>query len=169
LTVGAIVADRSFVDTVKVFPINLEIQTMRTYTMTSGRAPASRTGAATLSLNTSVVLLPEEPMQPRYADERVGYFSNRITEFSDELMGQLIRFVSSHEVGHTLGLRHNMIASQATPVEKLRDKAWVEQHGHTSSIMDYARFNYVAQLEDMHYKDLLVRVKKIRERYESGK
>ena len=68
--------------------------------------------------------------------------------FPDELMGQLIRFVSSHEVGHSLGLRHNMIASQATPVEKLRDKAWVEKYGHTSSIMDYARFNYVAQPED---------------------
>ena len=69
-------------------------------------------------------------------------------DFPDELMGQLIRFVSSHEVGHSLGLRHNMIASQATPVEKLRNKAWVEAHGHTSSIMDYARFNYVAQPED---------------------
>ena len=69
-------------------------------------------------------------------------------DFPDELMGQLIRFVSSHEVGHSLGLRHNMIASQATPVEKLRDKAWVEKYGHTASIMDYARFNYVAQPED---------------------
>ena len=45
-------------------------------------------------------------------------------------------------------LRHNMIASSATPVEKLRDKAWVEKYGHTASIMDYARFNYVAQPED---------------------
>ncbi len=69
-------------------------------------------------------------------------------KFDDELMGQLIRFVSSHEVGHTLGLRHNMGASSATPVEKLRDKAWVAANGHTSSIMDYARFNYVAQPED---------------------
>lgn len=69
-------------------------------------------------------------------------------KFSDELMGDLIRFVSSHEIGHTLGLRHNMGASSATPVEKLRDKAWVEAHGHTASIMDYARFNYVAQPED---------------------
>ena len=66
----------------------------------------------------------------------------------DQLMGELIRFVSSHEVGHTLGLRHNMGASHATPVEKLRDKKWVEEHGHTASIMDYARFNYVAQPED---------------------
>jgi hypothetical protein len=72
----------------------------------------------------------------------------RKAEFDDELMGQLIRFVSSHEVGHTLGLPHNMGASSATPVEKLRDKAWVEANGHTSSIMDYARFNYVAQPGD---------------------
>jgi Met-zincin/Domain of unknown function (DUF5117)/Domain of unknown function (DUF5118) len=72
----------------------------------------------------------------------------RKMEFDDDLMGQLIRFVSSHEVGHTLGLRHNMGSSSRTPVEKLRDKAWVEAHGHTASIMDYARFNYVAQPED---------------------
>lgn len=72
----------------------------------------------------------------------------RKAEFDDELMGELIRFVSSHEVGHALGLRHNFAASNATPVEKLRDKAWVEEHGHTTSIMDYARFNYVAQPED---------------------
>ncbi len=72
----------------------------------------------------------------------------RTMKFSDELMGELIRFVSSHEVGHTLGLRHNMGSSSCTPVEKLRDKKWVEAHGHTNSIMDYARFNYVAQPED---------------------
>lgn len=72
----------------------------------------------------------------------------RTKKFEDELMGQLVRFVSSHEIGHTLGLRHNMGASSATPVEKLRDKSWIEQHGHTASIMDYARFNYVAQPED---------------------
>lgn len=69
-------------------------------------------------------------------------------DLDDELMGQLIRFVSSHEVGHTLGLMHNFGASSTVPVEKLRDKAWVEAHGHTPSIMDYARFNYVAQPED---------------------
>ena len=72
----------------------------------------------------------------------------RKINYDDELMGDLIRFVSSHEVGHTLGLRHNMGSSSQTPVEKLRDKAWVEEHGHTVSIMDYARFNYVAQPED---------------------
>ncbi len=68
--------------------------------------------------------------------------------FDDDLMGQLIRFVSSHEVGHTLGLRHNYGSSSTVPVENLRNKAWVEAHGHTPSIMDYARFNYVAQPED---------------------
>lgn len=301
LGIGSVQSDRTFIDTIKTYPINVEIASLRTYGMSSGRVPAAKTGAATLSLNTSLVLLPREPMQPRYADERVGYFNSKITEFSDdetsnheaiimryrlepkdpaaykagklvepkkqivfyidpatpkkwakylklgiedwqkafeeagfknaivakdwpendstmsiddarfsvlrylpsetenaygprivdprsgeiieahicwyhnvmnlvkkwymvqcgpldkraqkmdfsdELMGQLIRFVSSHEVGHSLGLRHNMIASQATPVEKLRDKAWVEKYGHTASIMDYARFNYVAQPED---------------------
>ena len=68
--------------------------------------------------------------------------------FDDELMGQLIRFVSSHEVGHTLGLRHNYGSSSSVPVENLRNKTWVEANGHTPSIMDYARFNYVAQPED---------------------
>ncbi|MBF4470864.1 zinc-dependent metalloprotease [Flavobacterium sp. HJJ] len=72
----------------------------------------------------------------------------RKMHLDDELMGQLIRFVSSHEIGHTIGLRHNMGASSATTVEKLRDKKWVEANGHTVSIMDYARFNYVAQPED---------------------
>ncbi|GAA4411173.1 zinc-dependent metalloprotease [Nibrella viscosa] len=72
----------------------------------------------------------------------------RKPKFDDELMGQLVRFVSSHEVGHTLGLRHNFGASHATPVEKLRDKNYIKQYGHTVSIMDYARFNYVAQPED---------------------
>ena len=285
--VGSIQADRSFVDTIKTYPINLEILTLRTYAMTSGKAPTSRAGSATVGLTTSLVLLPREPMTARLADERVGFFNSKITQFTDddipehdayisryrlepknlkaykagklvepkkqivfyidpatpkkwvkylkmgiedwnaafevagfknaivakdwpndttmsmddarysvlrylpsetenaygprivdprsgeiieekwymtqcgpldkrgqsmdfpdELMGQLIRFVSSHEVGHSLGLRHNMIASQATPVEKLRDKAWVEKYGHTASIMDYARFNYVAQPED---------------------
>ena len=300
LGIGSVQSDRTFVDTVKTYPINVEIQTLRTYSMTSGKAPTSQAGAATLSLNTSLVLLPEVPMQARLFDDRVGYFNNKVTQYSDddapehdaiisryrlepkdvkaykagrlvepkkqivyyidpatpkkwvkylkqgiddwnvafeaagfknaivakdwpddptmsiddarfsvlrylpsetenaygprivdprsgeiieahicwyhnvmslvkkwymtqcgpldkraqsmhfpdELMGQLIRFVSSHEVGHTLGLRHNMGASSATPVEKLRDKQWVERHGHTASIMDYARFNWVAQPED---------------------
>ena len=293
LSVSSLASDRTFTDTIKTFPINMEIVTMRTYNASAGKIRASQSGAVTIKLNTSIVMLPKEPMRPRFADERVGYFQNSITEFSDEqqvtkqraivqryrlepkdperyrkgqlcepkkqivyyidpatpkkwvpyliagindwnkafekagfknaitakewpqdtdmdiddarfsvirylpsetenaygprivdprsgeimeshvcwyhnvmnllkkwymvqcgpmdkrartmtfsdeLMGNLIRFVSSHEVGHSIGLRHNMIASSATPVEKLRDKAWVEANGHTVSIMDYARF-----------------------------
>ena len=72
----------------------------------------------------------------------------RKMKFDEDLMGKLIQFAVSHELGHTLGLRHNMGSSSLTPVEKLRDKHWVEQNGHTVSLMDYARFNYVAQPED---------------------
>lgn len=72
----------------------------------------------------------------------------RKMKFDDKLMAELIRFVSSHEVGHTIGLLHNMGNSSRTPVENLRNKKWVEANGHTASIMDYARFNYVAQPED---------------------
>jgi hypothetical protein len=73
---------------------------------------------------------------------------SRTMVFDDALMGELIRFVSSHEVGHTLGLRHNYGSSSTVPVDSLRNKKWVEANGHTPSIMDYARFNYVAQPED---------------------
>ena len=301
LGIGSLAQDRTFMDTIKTYPINVEVVTLRTYNITSGKLPAAATGSVTVKLNTSMVMLPKEPMQPRLADERVGFFQNPITEFSDEqqvatrgsiiqryrlepkdperyrrgqltepkrpivyyidpatpkkwipylkagvkdwnaafeaagfknaimakewpddptmslddarysvlrylpsetenaygprivdprsgeimeshicwyhnvmnllkkwymvqcgpldkraqtmtfddkLMGTLIQFVSSHEVGHAIGLRHNMAASSATPVEKLRDKAWVEANGHTVSIMDYARFNYVVQPED---------------------
>ncbi len=302
LKVGGLSSDRTFIDTMKVFPTNIEIVTTRTYGSSPAASAASKTGSVTLGFNTSMVLLPKEPMRKRIWDSRVGYFTNTFRQFSDDqtkaqhesfvsryklvpknkkkylagqlsepeqpivyyidpatpqkwipylrqgiddwntafeaagfknaivarewpknrpdmslddarfsvlrylpsetenaygprivdprsgqiieahicwfhnvmnlltkwymvqcgpldkraqhmkfddkLMGQLIRFVSSHEVGHTLGLRHNMGASFATPVEKLRDKAWVEAHGHTASIMDYARFNYVAQPED---------------------
>lgn len=68
--------------------------------------------------------------------------------FDPELMGQLVRFVSSHEVGHTLGLRHNFMGSAHYSVAQLRDPEFVKKNGHTTSIMDYSRFNYVAQPED---------------------
>ncbi len=72
----------------------------------------------------------------------------RKVKFSKELMGQLIRFVAAHEVGHTLGLPHNMGASPAYPVDSLRAPGFVQRMGVAPSIMDYARFNYVAQPED---------------------
>jgi hypothetical protein len=69
-------------------------------------------------------------------------------EFKDEIMGRLIRFVSSHEVGHTLGLPHNMGSSVAYKVEDLRSAEFTKKYGTAPSIMDYARFNYIAQPED---------------------
>lgn len=79
--------------------------------------------------------------------------------FDDDLMGELIRKVASHEVGHSLGLTHNFGSSATVPVEKLRDREWLRKNGHTPSIMDYSRFNYVAQPEDsVDAKDLLSRI-----------
>ncbi len=72
----------------------------------------------------------------------------REVKFKDEVMGQLIRFVSSHEVGHTLGLPHNMGSSYAYPVDSLRSASFTKRMSTAPSIMDYARFNYVAQPED---------------------
>jgi hypothetical protein len=77
----------------------------------------------------------------------------------DELMGRLLEQVVCHEVGHTLGFQHNMKASSMYPADKVRDKDWVHKMGHTPSIMDYARFNYVAQPEDkIEVEDLIPRV-----------
>lgn len=298
-SLGGIDADRSYIMGIKSYPINLEISAVKTY-----NKDLSKFGANTYQLNTSIVLLPKQPMKPRYYDRRVGYFFQqygdldlnsqqfevpfrinrwrlepkpedvekykkgelvepmkpivyyidpatpkkwvpyliqgvndwqkafekagfknaiyalaapkddtawslfdathnaiiykasyvanaagphvhdprsgeiiethiewyhnvmsllhdwymlqagsidpkaRKMEFDDSLMGQLIRFVSSHEVGHTLGLQHNFGASSTISVEKLRNKKWVEENGFCPSIMDYARFNYVAQPED---------------------
>lgn len=303
LNVGSYYADRSYIDTIRTYPTNLEIRTIKTYAQ-KPQSPTDGAGSPfTFEVNSSLVLLPKVPMQTRYFDPRVAYFATgyvdfdknpqgvesvymatrwrlepkdediekykngelvepkkpivfyidpttpkkwvpyliqgvndwqkafekagfknaiyaleapndpswsiddarhsaivykpsnipnasgphvhdprsgeiiethinwyhnvmellrnwymiqtaavdpkaRTLQFDDELMGQLIRFVSSHEVGHTLGLRHNFGSSATVPVEKLRDKKWVEENGHTPSIMDYARFNYVAQPED---------------------
>jgi hypothetical protein len=66
----------------------------------------------------------------------------------DDLMGELMRYVVAHEVGHTLGFQHNMKASSAYTIEQVRDPKWVKEMGHTPTLMDYSRFNYVAQPED---------------------
>jgi hypothetical protein len=66
----------------------------------------------------------------------------------DDLMGRLIEYVVAHEVGHTLGFQHNMKASSTYSLENVRDKAFVKANGHTPTLMDYSRFNYVAQPED---------------------
>lgn len=310
-----LLGDRSYVIDMKAFPVNVEIRTLKTYLRSAGGPSRGPATPATFELNSSLVLLPKEPMQPRYYDPRVGYFSTayidfdanpqgikrismvarwklepkpedvqkylsgelvepinpivyyidpttpkkwvpyliqgvndwqiafkqagfknaivakeaplddpswsindarnsaivykpsgisnasgphvndprsgqiiethinwfhnvmlllhnwyfiqaspsdpsaRQMTFDDELMGELIRFVSSHEVGHTLGLRHNFGSSATTPVEKLRDAEWLKENGHTPSIMDYARFNYVAQPEDnVGYAGLFPRI-----------
>jgi hypothetical protein len=72
----------------------------------------------------------------------------RGNNFKTETMGELIKFVSSHELGHTLGLPHNMGSSSAVPVDSLRSASFTKKYGTAPSIMDYARFNYVAQPED---------------------
>jgi hypothetical protein len=72
----------------------------------------------------------------------------RTAKFTDSQMGELIRFVSSHEIGHTLGLPHNFGSSYAYPVDSLRSKSFTDKHGTAPSIMDYARFNYIAQPGD---------------------
>jgi hypothetical protein len=66
----------------------------------------------------------------------------------DDIMGELMRYVVAHEVGHTLGFQHNMKASSAYTIEQIRDPKWVKEMGHTPTLMDYSRFNYVAQPED---------------------
>jgi hypothetical protein len=79
--------------------------------------------------------------------------------FPDSLMGRLVEYIVAHEVGHTLGLLHNMKASSTYPADSVRSASWVHKMGHTPSIMDYSRLNYVAQPEDkIDPADLVPRV-----------
>jgi hypothetical protein len=66
----------------------------------------------------------------------------------DEVMGDILLYIVTHEVGHSLGLPHNFKASATYPIDKIRDKDWVKKNSHVPTLMDYARFNYVAQPED---------------------
>ena len=83
-----------------------------------------------------------------FAQSSAIYPPARKMVFDDSLMGKIMRYVASHETGHCLGLEHNWGASSTIPTDSLRNKAWVEAHGICPSIMDYARFNYLAQPED---------------------
>ena len=83
----------------------------------------------------------------------------RTLPLPEELMGDLLAYVVTHEVGHTLGFQHNMKASSLYPPDKVRDREWVKTMGHTPTLMDYARFNYVAQPEDgIAVEDLIPKI-----------
>lgn len=91
-----------------------------------------------MNLQRSWYFLQAGPLDPRVAK----------LPMPDDLMGTLVEYVVAHEVGHTLGFQHNMKASSTYPQEKVRDREWVKKMGHTPTLMDYSRFNYVAQPED---------------------
>jgi hypothetical protein len=88
--------------------------------------------------------------------QRAWYFSQaaaidpraRRLPMPDSLMGKLLQFVVVHEIGHTIGLQHDQIGSSTYPADSVRSRTWVARMGHAPSIMDYSRFNYVAQPED---------------------
>ncbi|AMW06974.1 hypothetical protein GEMMAAP_17270 [Gemmatimonas phototrophica] len=89
-------------------------------------------------------------LQRNWYFTQVGHLDPRAQKFPfpDSLMGRLVQFVVAHEVGHTLGFPHNFKGSSMYPVDSIRSKTWVAKMGHSPSIMDYARFNYIAQPED---------------------
>src|SRR6185312_1430541 len=77
----------------------------------------------------------------------------------DSLMGRMLEFVVAHEIGHTIGLRHDQLGSSTYPADSVRSATWVHKMGHSPSIMDYSRFNYVAQPEDhIPLEDIIPRI-----------
>lgn len=76
----------------------------------------------------------------------------RVARMPDDIVSETLEYIIAHEVGHTLGLMHNMAASAAIPTDSLRSVSFTQQYGTTASIMDYARFNYVAQPQDKGVK-----------------
>jgi uncharacterized protein DUF4953/uncharacterized protein DUF5117/uncharacterized protein DUF5118 len=88
--------------------------------------------------------------------QRAWYFTQvghldpraRMWPYPDSLMGKLVEFVVAHEIGHTLGYQHDQKGSSLYPVDSLRKRSWIARMGSSPSIMDYSRFNYVAQPED---------------------
>lgn len=76
----------------------------------------------------------------------------RVARMPDDIVSETLEYIIAHEVGHTLGLMHNMAASAAIPTDSLRSVSFTQQYGTTASIMDYARFNYVAQPQDKGLK-----------------
>lgn len=76
----------------------------------------------------------------------------RVARMPDDIVSESLEYIIAHEIGHTLGLMHNMAASAAIPTDSLRSVSFTQQYGTTASIMDYARFNYVAQPQDKGVK-----------------
>lgn len=102
-------------------------------------------------LNANVVLFHNIlQLQQDWYVTQVGPLDPRAARLPlpDDLMGDLVAFVVTHEVGHSLGFPHNMKASSLYPLEKLRDASWLKAMGHTPSVMDYSRLNYVVQPQD---------------------
>ncbi len=118
---------------------------------------ANAVGPSTLDPRTGEIIDADVQMYHNIMDlqrnwyfSQVGHLDPRVHKFPfpDSLMGRLVQFVVAHEVGHTLGFPHNFKGSSMYPLDSIRSKTWVAKMGHSPSIMDYARFNYVAQPED---------------------
>lgn len=118
---------------------------------------ANAVGPSTLDPRTGEIIDADVQMYHNIMDlqrnwyfSQVGHLDPRVHKFPfpDSLMGRLVQFVVAHEVGHTLGFPHNFKGSSMYPLDSVRSKTWVAKMGHSPSIMDYARFNYVAQPED---------------------